>query len=66
MRRVLSTEDFGLCFARFLPGAAAQQPATLFTPVVVTDRADGKIAHLDGLNLKSRLVLALDHQAASR
>ena len=51
MRRVLSTEDFVLWFARFLPAAAAQQPATLFTPVVVTDRTDGKIAHLDGLNL---------------
>jgi hypothetical protein len=36
---------------RFLPDVAAGKPATLFTPAVVTDRADGKIAHLDGLNL---------------
>ena len=26
-------------------------PATLFTPATVSDRSDGKIAHLDGLNL---------------
>jgi hypothetical protein len=27
------------------------QPATLFTPPTVSDRSDGKIAHLDGLSL---------------
>lgn len=27
------------------------QPETLFTPATVTDRTDGKIGHLDGLNL---------------
>lgn len=27
------------------------QPASLFTPAQVSDRSDGKIAHLDGLNL---------------
>lgn len=35
----------------FLPGIAAGQPATLFEPATPTDRKDGKIAHLDGLNL---------------
>ncbi|RZJ41564.1 MAG: DUF2891 family protein, partial [Brevundimonas sp.] len=29
----------------------SQKPATLFTPASVSDRSDGKIAHLDGLNL---------------
>jgi hypothetical protein len=38
-------------FARFLPRASAHEPATLFTPAIVSDRSDGKIAHLDGLNL---------------
>ena len=38
-------------FDAFLPRAAAGEPATLFTPVSVSDRSDGKIAHLDGLNL---------------
>src|SRR5207244_881856 len=35
----------------FLPRLARQEPATLFEPAVVSDRSDGKLAHLDGLNL---------------
>ncbi|QNE31759.1 DUF2891 domain-containing protein [Sphingomonas sp. NBWT7] len=50
MSRVLG-EDFGAWFDGFLPDAAAGRPATLFTPAIVSDRSDGKIAHLDGLNL---------------
>ncbi|HEX8839071.1 MAG TPA: DUF2891 domain-containing protein [Sphingomicrobium sp.] len=38
-------------FAQFLPRVAMRQPSTLFEPAVVSDRSDGKIAHLDGLNL---------------
>ena len=38
-------------FAAFLPQIGEQEPATLFTPATVSDRSDGKIAHLDGLNL---------------
>jgi len=44
-------EDFTGWFDAFLPRAAQQQPATLYTPATVSDRSDGKIAHLDGLNL---------------
>jgi hypothetical protein len=44
-------EDFPAWFAHFLPGVANRQPATLFEPAIVSDRSDGKIAHLDGLNL---------------
>ena len=51
LRRVLSAADFRLWFARFLPEAASRRPASLFTPASVSDRSDGKIAHLDGLNL---------------
>ena len=36
---------------RFLPGLARGEPATLFTPVPVSDRGDPQIVHLDGLNL---------------
>jgi hypothetical protein len=43
--------DFSAWFAHFLPGIANRQPATLFEPAIVSDRSDGKIAHLDGLNL---------------
>jgi hypothetical protein len=38
-------------FENFLPQVTARQPGTLFTPATVSDRSDGKIAHLDGLNL---------------
>lgn len=51
MRRLLPPEDFRRWFSRFLPNAAAAQPASLFAPVSVADRSDGKLAHLDGLNL---------------
>jgi hypothetical protein len=51
LRRILPAADFRLWFARFLPEAAARRPASLFTPARVSDRSDGKIAHLDGLNL---------------
>ncbi|CAB3750286.1 DUF2891 domain-containing protein [Paraburkholderia solisilvae] len=51
MRRVLAPAEFDVWFARFLPALASREPATLFVPAVVSDRSDGKIAHLDGLNL---------------
>lgn len=50
MRRFLASDAFRAWFARFLPHAAQQTPATLFSPARVSDRTDGKIAHLDGLN----------------
>lgn len=50
MARVLGCE-FAAWFDTFLPDAAAGIPATLFTPAHVSDRADGTIAHLDGVNL---------------
>ena len=51
MRRVLAPDAFRTWFAAFLPRAGQGQPETLFTPARVSDRGDGKIAHLDGLNL---------------
>ncbi|WID97820.1 DUF2891 domain-containing protein [Bosea vestrisii] len=51
MRRLLAPEAFLPWFDRFLPRLERQEPATLFRPATVTDRSDGKIAHLDGLNL---------------
>ena len=50
MSRVLG-RDFAGWFAAFLPDFAMGRPATLFDPAQVSDRSDGKIAHLDGLNL---------------
>ena len=43
--------DFPAWFARFLPSICQREPASLFEPAIVSDRSDGKIAHLDGVNL---------------
>jgi DUF2891 family protein len=51
MRRVLPAPDYREWLHRFLPRIASREPATLFIPATVSDRSDGKIAHLDGLNL---------------
>lgn len=51
MRRMLSPEDYAEWRDAFLPHVALGEPATLFVPAEVSDRTDGKIAHLDGLNL---------------
>ena len=51
MRRALGAETFAGWLDRFLPRLARKEPATLFVPAMVSDRTDGKIAHLDGLNL---------------
>ena len=42
---------FPIWFEQFLPRLASHEPAALFNPAIVSDRSDGKIAHLDGLNL---------------
>ena len=51
MVRTQPQPDFQQWFGNFLPRVSQRQPATLFTPAIVSDRSDGKIAHLDGLNL---------------
>jgi hypothetical protein len=51
MRRILRADEFRDWFKHFLPDLARREPATLFAPATVVDRTDGKIAHLDGLNL---------------
>ena len=51
MRRVLPEPGFRDWFEAFLPRLSQGEPATLFSPASVSDRSDGKIAHLDGLNL---------------
>lgn len=51
MRRALPAAGFAAWLDRFLPRLAQRHPATLFRPAHVSDRNDGKIAHLDGVNL---------------
>ena len=50
LRRLLPRGEFLPWLEAFLPRAAARQPQSRFAPAVVTDRSDGKIAHLDGFN----------------
>ncbi len=47
MSRVLEPEDYAEWFAAYLPVIDEH----LLSPAHVSDRSDGKIAHLDGLNL---------------
>jgi hypothetical protein len=51
MSSLLPPAEFPSWLDRFLPGIADGEPATLFTPAVVTDQSDGHIGHLHGLNL---------------
>jgi hypothetical protein len=51
MASLLPELEFASWLERFLPGIAGGEPATLFTPVEVSDPTDGHIAHLHGLNL---------------
>jgi hypothetical protein len=66
MRRAIEPAEWRPWFDRFLPRAAFGEPATLFAPAVVSDRDDGRIVHLDGLNLSRAwcwraIASALDH-----
>lgn len=73
MRRCLAPSAFRAWFEDFLPNAANEEPASLFAPARVSDRTDGKIAHLDGLNFSRAwcwraitTALGPDHPATAR
>jgi hypothetical protein len=51
MRRILPPKAFAEWFESFLPHVEKGEPKTLFEPASVSDRSDGRIVHLDGLNL---------------
>lgn len=57
MRRVQSPAVFSRWLTDFLPGISAQTNAAWLPPAVITDRADPKLAHLDGLNLSRAWML---------
>lgn len=50
MVQLLPPGEFADWLGVFLPGIAGGEPASLLTPAVVSDSADGHIAHLHGLN----------------
>jgi hypothetical protein len=49
MQRVLPEKEFHKWLKKFLPGFE-KNPGKFLQPAEVTDRSDGKLAHLDGLN----------------
>lgn len=60
MRRVIGPAEFSEWLAGFLPQIpkTAKAPQTAWLPIgVVTDKSDGKLAHLDGLNLSRAWML---------
>ena len=57
MRRVLGPDEFGRWLSDFLPGIPRKTGAAWLQPAVVTDRADPKLAHIDGLNLSRAWML---------
>lgn len=57
MRRVLNPTEFAAWLGGFLPNLPLQGDANFLEPAVVTDPTDGKLAHLDGLNLSRAWML---------
>jgi hypothetical protein len=57
MRRVLPRDEYPAWLGTFLPGLPRDGRGDWLTPGVVTDPSDGKLAHLDGLNLSRAWML---------
>ncbi|MBN8807952.1 MAG: DUF2891 domain-containing protein [Sphingomonas sp.] len=71
MRNALDSAAFADWFAAYLPDPFGDATACLRTPAVVTDRSDGRLAHIDGVNLSRawcwrQLADALPDPAAAR
>jgi hypothetical protein len=57
MRRVLKPGEFAAWLGGFLPRLPLDGSSAWLQPAVVTDPTDGKLAHLDGLNLSRAWML---------
>jgi hypothetical protein len=57
MRRVLQPVEFAAWLDNFLPELREGGPHDWLPPAVVTDRTDGHLVHLDGLNLSRAWML---------
>ena len=57
MRRVMDAGEYASWLTAFFPTLPADGPGDWMSPVTVTDKSDGKLAHLDGLNLSRAWML---------
>jgi len=57
MRRVLSPAEFAAWLGVFLPEISLDGSTSWLQPAVVTDKSDGHLVHLDGLNLSRAWML---------
>jgi hypothetical protein len=57
MRRVLGPAEYGSWLSAFLPGLPRDGRGDWLAPGIVLDPSDGKLAHLDGLNLSRAWML---------
>ncbi len=57
VRRVTAPPRFAAWLGGFLPGIPLDGTGSWLRPGIVTDRADGKLAHIDGLNLSRAWML---------
>ena len=71
MRRVMTDKQFSQWLSNFLPTIPTDGSEQWLTPATVVEKSDGKLAHLDGLNLSRAWMLegiaaALDENDARR
>ena len=57
MRRILSPEEYASWLTGFMPGIPVDGSNDWLAIAVVTDPTDGKLAHLDGLNISRSWML---------
>lgn len=57
LRRILNASEFASWLRAFMPGIPSHDSDDWLPPAIVTDPSDGKLAHLDGLNLSRAWML---------
>ena len=57
MRRIMAAEDYARWLTRFMPSLPVDGSSDWMPLAVVTDPTDGKLAHLDGLNISRAWML---------
>jgi hypothetical protein len=57
MRRVMTAKQFAHWLSQFLPTIPTDGSGKWLTPATVVEKSDGKLAHLDGLNLSRAWML---------